>query len=409
MKNVIKCSYSDIYPLEKLIPNPRNDNDHKKEHAELLAKVMKARGVRHPIIVSKNSGFIVAGHLRLMAAKINGYDSYPVDIQEFENEAEEYAFLSSDNNVARYAEFNETKFLENLKELKVDVKKIDFGELGLLDFKIPEVEFVGETDEDEVPEVQHDPVTKRGDVWLLGNHRVMCGDSTMVDDVDRLMNGEKADMAFTDPPYGLNINFDEKVAERNGNGVANRNAYKKIQNDENTNVATMAFSMCRSMDIPKLVFWGANYYTEVLPSSKCWVSWYKKEDLPGDTFCDTELAWTNCEKHSKTVSVNWKGMIKEGEEGQKRVHPNQKPVLLAKKCFDYLEAGNSILDLFLGSGSTLIACEKTKRKCYGMEIDEHYCDVIIERWQKFTGKEAVLESSGKTYNSFKKKKNAKNS
>jgi len=139
----IKCSYSELYPLEKLIPNPRNDNQHTEKHAQLLAKVMSARGVRHPIIVSKNSGFIVAGHLRLLAAKLNNYESYPVDIQEFDNEAEEYAFLSSDNNVARYAEFDQAKFLTNLEELDYTLEELDFEDLGLLDFKLPDFEPVG--------------------------------------------------------------------------------------------------------------------------------------------------------------------------------------------------------------------------------------------------------------------------
>ena len=385
--------------IAEIVPHPQNRNKHPEKQIEVLAKIIQAQGFRDPLIISNRSGFLVAGHGRLEAAKLLGMDALPVSYQDFKDEAQEFQHMIADNEIARWASLDNEGLLEDLG--KFDLNEFDLELLGIDDFKIPEVEFVGEADEDEVPEFKHDPITKRGDIWLLDGHRVMCGDSTMIDDVDRLMNGEKADMVFTDPPYGININFDEKFAEKNGNGVANRNAYKKIQNDENTNVATMAFSMCRSMDIPKLVFWGANYYTEVLPSSKCWVSWYKKEDLPGDTFCDTELAWTNCEKHSKTVSVNWKGMIKEGEEGQKRVHPNQKPVLLAEKCFDYLESDNNILDLFLGSGSTLIACEKTNRKCYGMEIDEHYCDVIVERWQKFTGKEAILESTSEKYNEIK--------
>ena len=127
-----------MYQLEKLIPNPRNDNKHEDKHVDLLAKVIKARGIRHPIIVSKRSGFIVAGHLRRLAAIKLGLEEFPVDIQDFENEADEYAFLSSDNNVARYAEFDQEKFIENLEEL--EMKDLDFEELGLIDFSLSKVE-----------------------------------------------------------------------------------------------------------------------------------------------------------------------------------------------------------------------------------------------------------------------------
>ncbi|UCF50268.1 MAG: ParB N-terminal domain-containing protein [Thermoplasmatales archaeon] len=131
----IKCTYKKLESLEKLIPNPRNDNKHDEKHAQLLAKVIKARGIRHPIIVSKNSGFIVAGHLRLKAAQILGLEKFPIDEQEFETEADEYAFLTSDNNVARYAEFDKDKFIENMSELNIDFDDdFDFEEMGLLDF-----------------------------------------------------------------------------------------------------------------------------------------------------------------------------------------------------------------------------------------------------------------------------------
>lgn len=183
----VKCAYTNLVELEKLVVNPRNDNQHKAEHVELLAKVLKFNGIRHPIIVSKRSGFIVAGHLRLLAASKLELNEFPVDYQDFENESDEYRFLSSDNNVARYAELDNEKLIDNLKDLDIELEDFDFGEIGLIDFELPQVEVIGECDEDAVPEVRHDPVTKRGDVWLLGNHRVMCGDSTMIDDVSRLM------------------------------------------------------------------------------------------------------------------------------------------------------------------------------------------------------------------------------
>lgn len=139
---MIKCAYTDLFDLIKLIPHPDNDNEHKQEHAELLADVIRANGIRHPIIVSKRSGFIVAGHLRLMAAKLLGLEQFPVDMQDFENEAEEYRFLSSDNNVARYAEFNEEKFKLKLQKLEIDLDENTKREFGLLNIDIE----VGEVD-----------------------------------------------------------------------------------------------------------------------------------------------------------------------------------------------------------------------------------------------------------------------
>ena len=143
----VKCAYTKLVELDKLIEHPRNDNNHLEKHANLLAKFMKTRGIRHPIIVSKKSGFIVAGHLRLWAAKILGLENFPVDEQDFENEADEYAFLSGDNNVARYAEFDKDKMLNNLEELDIDLMDFDFEEVGLIEF---DFQIAGEDiDEDE--------------------------------------------------------------------------------------------------------------------------------------------------------------------------------------------------------------------------------------------------------------------
>lgn len=231
---------------------------------------------------------------------------------------------------------------------------------------------------------------------LKSQHRCMCGDSTMIDDVEKLMNGEKADMVFTDPPYGINLT----IGEGNGNGLAKKTDYHYIKNDDSIQCAVDSYNLCKSIGVKKMVFWGANYFLKFLENTKCFICWDKRGELPDDDFCGTEIAWTNCSKHTKSFKIEWKGMIKKGEHG-KRLHPNQKPILLAEQVFDYLEVNNSVLDLFLGSGSTLIACEKTARKCYGMELDEKYCDVIIKRWEKYTGKKSKLELTGQTYEELK--------
>jgi len=161
-------------------------------------------------------------------------------------------------------------------------------------------------------------------------------------------------------------------------------------NDENTNVAEMAFQLCQKMDT-NLVFWGANHYSTVFPSSSCWIVW-DKQDGKRVTFADCELAYTNIKKPARLFKHIWDGFRRDSEKGDMRVHPTQKPVKLIEQIFDLFkeESGNLILDLFGGSGSTLIACEKTNRKCFMMELDPHYVDVIIARWEQFTGKKAEL-------------------
>lgn len=391
----IKSESIELVSVDALIPHPKNMHNHPPEQIERLCKLIEYQGFRTPLVVQLGTNLIVAGHGRLEAAKKLGIQRVPVTYQKFDDEAQLYAFMVSDNAIGK-----DTWATLDLSQINLDIQdlgpELDIDMLGLKDFTIePLDKLEPQCDEDEVPEVEH-PITRRGDVWLLGNHRVMCGDSTMIDDVEKLMNGEKADMVFTDPPYGINL----EIGDGNGNGLAKKTDYRYIKNDDSINVAVDCFNLSKSLNIEKMVFWGANYFLNVLDNTKCFLCWDKRGSLPDDDFCGTEIAWTNCTKHTKTLTIQWRGMIKQGENG-KRLHPNQKPILLAEKCFEYLESGYGVLDFFLGSGSTLIACEKTNRKCYGMELDEHYCDVIIKRWEQYTGKKANLESTGQTYEELK--------
>ena len=237
-----------------------------------------------------------------------------------------------------------------------------------------------------MPEVEDNPYgVKRGDIWQLGDHRVMCGDSTSKEDVDKLMGGEKVDMVFTDPPYGIS-----EEGDRSGrDGLCQANKLKSFQ-DDSTSYAIKAYQLCDEYKIPKQVWWGANYYCHDLPLTNNWAIWDKRlEDKQRNYNSDCELAWVKSKNNSCRVFRHlWKGLIKGSEHGEKRVHPTQKPIQLCVDCMSYYGGGDLILDLFLGSGSTLIACEKTNRKCYGMEIDEHYVSVIIKRWEDFTGLKA---------------------
>ena len=389
----IKAKDITLVDISLLVENPKNNNSHPDDQIERLAKLIKHTGFRNPLVVSNRSGFVLCGHGRIAAAKKAGLKELPVIYQDFRDEAEEYAYMTADNAIHNWSSIDLSKVNTEILDLGPD---FDIDLLGIKDFVIEPIEkFEPQSDEDAVPEVVH-PITRKGDLWLLGKHRLLCGDSTMIDDVEKLMSGEKADMVFTDPPYGISL----VIGGGNGNGLAKKTDYHYIKNDDSIRCAVDSYNLCKSLQIERMVFWGANYFLEALENTKCFICWDKRGSLPDDDFCGTEIAWTNCNKHTKSFKIEWKGMIKKGEQG-KRLHPNQKPIMLAEQVFEYLGAGPLVLDLFLGSGSTLIACEKTNRKCYGMELDEKYCDVIIKRFEQYTGKKATLESTGQTYEELK--------
>lgn len=226
----------------------------------------------------------------------------------------------------------------------------------------------------------------------------MCGDSTDAGTVALLMDGQKADMVFTDPPYGINEKGDRTARKT---GLAKNHKFKDFI-DDSIEYAVKAFNVCDDLKIPRQVWWGANYYAHHIPQSNNWFVWDKRvEEKMKDTQSDCELAWVKSKWSSVRIFRHlWKGFNKDSERGEGRVHPTQKPVELAIWAFDYFKDVTSVLDLFGGSGSTLIACEKTNRKCYMMELDPHYVDVIIKRWQEYTGKEAILDGTGKTYDTI---------
>jgi len=373
-----KISWVEIKTLK---PHPKNPNKHSKEQIKRLAEIIKYQGFRSPVVVSNRSGYIVAGHGRVEAAIQNGLSKVPVSYQDFTDDEQEYAHMTADNAIADWATLDLSAINKDIIELGPDFN-IDM--LGIKDFEIEPADKYEDKDADAVPE-KVEPKAKLGQIYKLGEHRLMCGDSTDKDAVARLMNGEKADMVFTDPPYGISV-----VSKNGSVGGGAKGKYKQVMNDENTNVAEMAFQLCQKMDT-NLVFWGANHYSTVFPSSSCWIVW-DKQDGKRVTFADCELAYTNIKKPARLFKHIWDGFRRDSEKGDMRVHPTQKPVKLIEQIFDLFkeESGNLILDLFGGSGSTLIACEKTNRKCFMMELDPHYVDVIIARWEQFTGKKAEL-------------------
>ena len=229
-------------------------------------------------------------------------------------------------------------------------------------------------------------VCKKGDIWQLGNHRLMCGDSTDAGSVALLMDGEKAQLLLTDPPYGISVV--SKDGSVGGGDLCAVGVYSPVIGDETTETAEKSFKVGQQFADKQIIF-GGNYFTSFLPQSDGWLIWDKRgESGIRNNFADGEMAWCSFHTPVRIYHQLWVGMIKQ-DEHEKRVHPTQKPVrMLSEIMTDFSTDKDSILDLFGGSGTTLIAAEQLNRKCYMMELDPHYCDVIIARWEKLTGKNA---------------------
>lgn len=200
-------------------------------------------------------------------------------------------------------------------------------------------------------------------------------------------------IAIIDPPYGISVV--SKNGSVGGENLAPVGHYSSVIGDETTKTAEESYLLLKSMGIDRMIIWGGNYFTDFLPSSSCWIVWDKRGEIASNNFADCELAWTTFKSPARIYKQVWMGMIKEGEH-DKRIHPTQKPIkILTDIIKEYTKPDDLILDLFGGSGSTLIACEKLHRKCRMMEIDPVYCQVIIDRWSQFTGKDPAREDGVK--------------
>lgn len=325
-----------------------------------------------PIIVDKNR-LIIGGNMRYRALIELGYTDVPVEWVKSTNGMTPEGireFVIKDNLAFGEWDFDLLANDYDMNEL------IEMGmDESLLDVDL----WNKETDAeklDDVPEPQKDAISKLGDIFVIdGKHRVMCGDSTLKADVEVLMAGKRADMVFTDPPYGIN------VVGKNGSigkGVlAKEGKYRSVIGDDVDYEPAHLFELCKNVFV-----FGANYYAEKLPLKLGRWSIWDKNRPSGTTFSDCEICWSSKKgTYVKKYSCTWVGMIKEGESG-KREHPTQKPIkLLSDILNDYKDWGLLIVDLYLGSGSTLIASEQTNRICYGMELDPIYIDVILKRYK----------------------------
>ena len=405
--------------LDALIPSARNSRTHSDAQVAQIAASIKEFGFTNPVLIDE-TGSIIAGHGRVMAARKLAITDVPSIRLTHLTEAQKKAYVIADNKLALNAGWDDEMLAVELTDLK------DMGfDLDLTGFSTDEIEALlapvgteGLTDEDSVPEVPEAPVTVLGDVWLLGKHRVMCGDSTSIDAVEKLMDGQKADMVFTDPPYGMSYGGGRAAGSTKKGAIVK--AHGMILGDDKTGddlISLIRDALASAIAVSKsgsatYVCFPWRTYSEFeaameecgLKASAC-IVWDKKSIGLGNAnyrpqhefiFYCKGGAWYG----DKAQSDVW--YMSRGATGA-YVHPTQKPVEMIQRALENSsKGGDTVLDVFGGSGSTLIACEKTGRINRSMELDPKYCDVIVHRWQEFTGQTATLESTGKPFISLKK-------
>lgn len=376
---IVQCTFVKMMPIHelKIKFHPKNRNQHPDDQITRLADILKYQGIRSPVKISNLSGLITAGHGRVLAAERNGWTEMPVDFQDYESEEQEYADVQADNAIASWAELDLSGINADLGDLGPD---FDIDMLGIKDFVLEPADLIPQSDEDAVPE-NVDTRCKLGDVWTLGRHRLMCGDSTNIDAVEKLMNGEKADMVFTDPPYGIGFKY---------------NSHQDSTGDEYKDFCKDWFRIinCFSKFIIISTGWAYNGFWYSYEPKDCFY-WLCKNKRTGGSIShfrkvEPIFIWG---KPENRYDFDFWEQTTQIEEDLKGKHTCPKPVNLIEQILSGGKNKGTVLDVFGGSGTTLIACEKTNRKCFMMEIDPHYCDVILKRWEDYTGQTATIEDN----------------
>tara|TARA_Y100000385_G_scaffold103665_1_gene107180 strand:- start:853 stop:2079 length:1227 start_codon:yes stop_codon:yes gene_type:complete len=395
-------SASFVTSITSLVSDHKNARRRTDRSSQLIKDSLQKYGAARSIVIDEENR-ILAGNGTIEGAKAAGIKNVRIIETDGDeiiavkrtglSEDQKVGLALADNRTADLSEWDQ-EMLHQLSE-EHDISdwftQEDLDELLSVD-KLDPAE--GNTDPDDVPEPPEDPTTKPGDLWILGNHRLLCGDSTNPQHVERLMDGKKADMVFTDPPYGMDLDTDFSK-------MPDGNSYKAVIADNeqfDAGFLLSTFSYCK-----EIFLFGADYYVETLrrnyPDLGSWIIWDKYSDeerhgmLDGKFGSSFETCWSKT-KHKRElarvlVTTNYTAR---GDET--RVHPTQKPVALAEWFFERWGSTNDlVVDLYGGSGSTLIACERQNRQARLMELDPAYCDVIVKRWEDFTGNTAICEPS----------------
>jgi site-specific DNA-methyltransferase (adenine-specific) len=393
--------------VSELIPYINNSRTHSEEQVTQIVSSIKEFGFTNPILIDQDNS-IIAGHGRLQAVKRLGLEEVPCIVISGLSKTQIKALIIADNQLALNAGWDLEKLsveIEGLEDDKFDISILGFDDKFLNSLN---EEKKGLTEDDSVPDLNDVSKSKLGDIWILGDHKLMCGDSTNADDVSKLFKEQKADLYLTDPPY--NVNYEGKTKDK-----------LTIKNDKQDNDSFQLFltdAFTNAFNCMKL---GASFYVWHSDSEGLYfrlalinssfklrqtLIWAKNSMVMGrqDYHWQHEpclYGWKDGSSHSWYSDRKQTTLLNFNRPTSSKLHPTMKPVdLISYLINNSSKQGDLIYDSFLGSGTTIISCEKLQRSCYGLEFDPKYCDVIIQRWQQFTGKEAIHEQSGKTYNSI---------
>lgn len=401
------CAHDVIVPIKDLKPNPKNPNQHPPEQIKLLASVIRATGWRGPITVSTRSGYIVKGHGRLMAAELDDLKEAPVDYQNYASEAEEMADLTADNRIAELATIDNKMLAEVFAD--IDTGEIPFMLSGYteeeygnivtaLSEAVHDQELKGDPDAEIPPPAK--PVTQYGDLWILGKHRVLCGDCTRPEDRALLLDGATPEILLTDPPY---CSGGSKESQKSTGSIGTTHKDGKAPKIANDILSTRGYqNLIRGAltDIPCL-------YAYIFTDWRMWVYLFDLVEAAGFGV-KSEIVW---DKGTPGMGVGWRSQHElilfgaraathfDGHKGYGNVlsisrsgnelHPTQKPVELLEKLVDNTDFAKGVYDPFGGSGTTMAACEAHGQPSYLMELTPAYTDVIVKRYISITGENNV--------------------
>jgi ParB-like chromosome segregation protein Spo0J len=368
---------TELVKIDTLVFDPANARKHDEKNLGAIRSSLQRFGQQKPIVVDAN-GVVRAGNGTLAAAKSLGWKEISI-VRSPLSGSEATAYAIADNRSSELAEWDDDVLSQTLAALQIEDEDLALA-TGFDAKEIDALLAPDEVTENEVPDAPVDPITKTGDLWILGDHRLLCGDSTKSEDVERLMNGERKTNLITDPPFGV---------DWRGHSASTLK-WQGFANDKGELDLSKIFSQ-----FDNVVAFGANCFPQHLPHRGRWIVWDKRVDENADRMLGSpfELAWTSkTSGFDRIYRVQHGGVVNADGANERRVHPTQKPIRLLRSIVEDYSEG-AIVDLFLGSGTTLLAAEMLGRKCYGMEISPAFCDVIVSRWEKLTGRKAERGST----------------
>jgi len=424
------ADHIEMKSVDELIPYNKNARMHSDAQVAQIAASMIEFGFTNPVLIDGEKG-IIAGHGRLMAAKKLGLKKVPVVILDHLSETQKKAYIIADNKLAENASWND----EILAGELADLKENNF-DLDLIGFEDQELEKIfsslynqdEEGEREEIPEPEENPISEDGDIWILGKHKLICGDSCQIETYQNLLGDELADMLFTDPPYNVNYGNTMKDAmlgktNKFGKTYSNAAGKRTILNDNlGEDFEKFLFDFCKNaLEITK----GACYicmssselhtlqkaFTDAGGRWSTFIIWAKNHFTLGRSDYQRQYepilyGWRQSNDHYWCGDRNQSDVWYYNKPNKSDLHPTMKPVELCKRAIlNSSKTDDIVLDCFGGSGSTLIAAEQTNRRCRMIELDQKYVDVIIKRWQNFTNKEAILLKTGESFNEILKREN----